>query len=181
MERGRKRSQQQEVFEDHVVFVQGLSPSERSGSTRSQRNYLSGRSRFNVWFGRLCTKPKVKITGFNLPLYWLYKKRRRISWWECSNSVTTSRFTGNVPQSWLKISVCGIVYMVSLLCLLFLTVLPFLTCLENYQNRIKFHPRVNIISKNYSIRDRRDTTSDSHKQYCPQAMSIVLKKLSNQF
>ena len=94
------------------------------------------------------TRPKVKITGFNLPLYWLYKKRRRISWWECSNSVTTSRFTGNVPQSWLKISVCGIVYMISLLGLLFLMVLPFLTCLENYQNRIKFHPRVNIISKN---------------------------------
>ena len=68
------------VFEDPVDFVPGLSPFERSENTRSQLNFLSARSLFNVWSERLLGKLKVRITGFNLPLYWLYKKRRRISW-----------------------------------------------------------------------------------------------------
>ena len=37
------------------------------------------------------------------------------------------------------------------------------------------------MSGKWRHRDRRDTTSGGHKQFCPQASSILLKKLSSQF
>ena len=87
-------------WRNHVGTVQGQSPSERSFGTRSRRSYSSGRFLFNDSFGkcpRRCVGTSVgTLWGVSLPLFWLYRKRRRPSWFACSPKLMTSRLLVNL-------------------------------------------------------------------------------------
>ena len=88
------------VFVSPAVSVQGQSPSERSFGIRSRRSYSSGRFPFNVFSVRSlkkCVLRKVFPTlSINLPLFWLYRKLLRPSWFACLIRLTTSRSVVNL-------------------------------------------------------------------------------------
>ena len=81
-------------------YVQGQSPSERLFGTRSRRSYSSGRFLSNVFSVRSlnkCVWRKVFPTlSISLPLFWLYRKRLRTSWYVCFPRLTTSRSVVNL-------------------------------------------------------------------------------------
>ena len=104
-----------EVFVSPAVSVQGQSPSERSFGIRSRRSYSSGRFLFNVFSVRSlkkCVLRKVFPTlSTNLPLFWLYRKLLRTSWFTCFLRFRTSRSVVNLLRHNTNMFSYGNVYL----------------------------------------------------------------------
>ena len=104
-----------EVFASPAVSVQGQSPSERSFGIRSRRSYSSGRFPFNVFSVRSlkkCVLRKVFPTlSINLPLFWLYRKLLRPSWFACLIRLTTSRSVATLLRFKTNMFCCGDIYL----------------------------------------------------------------------
>ena len=103
------------VVLENVVTVPGQSPSERSWSTRRWRSYSSGRCLFNDLFGKSLNKCVWTLEGIplgtSLPLFWLFKKLPRTSWYVCSHKYRISRSVVKLLRFKKNISNYGNVYL----------------------------------------------------------------------